>query len=152
MHTIKLFCLMLALSGGTGVAMAGEHSYNISDPTYRAECASCHIAYPPRLLPARSWRALMAGLDKHFGTDASLDPPGAARITTFLEQNAGRDRRGSSAPVLRITETRWFGHEHDELPARVWNNPKVKSAANCTACHVGADRGNFNEYGIRLPK
>lgn len=152
MHTIKLFGLLLALSGGAGLAMAGEYSYHISDPTYRAECANCHIAYPPQLLPARSWRTLMSGLDKHFGTDASLDPPTAARISTFLEQNAGRDRTGSTTPTLRITATRWFAHEHDELPARVWKNPKVKSAANCTACHVDGDQGNFSEHGIRIPK
>ena len=152
MHTLKQFGLLLTLAASAGLAVAGEHRYNISDPTYKAECASCHIAYPPSLLPARSWRALMAGLDKHFGADASLDAPTAARITAFLEQNAGRDRSGSATPVLRITETRWFVHEHDEVPTRTWNSPKVKSAANCTACHVDGDKGNFNEHGIRLPR
>jgi len=154
MHTMKRLALLLTLAGGAGLAMADkdEHRYNISNPTYKAECASCHIAYPPGLLPARSWRALMAGLDKHFGTDASLDAPTAARITAFLEQNAGRDRSGSATPVLRITETRWFVREHDEVPARTWNSPKVKSAANCTACHVDGDQGNFSEHGIRLPR
>jgi hypothetical protein len=152
MHTMKQFGLILALAGGTGLAVAGDHVYSISDPTYQAECASCHIAYPPWLLPVRSWRTLLSGLNKHFGTDASLDPQTAARVTAYLEQNAGRDRTGSSTPVLRITETRWFVHEHDEVPAHTWNNPKVKSAANCTACHVDGDKGNYSERGIRLPK
>ena len=31
-----------------------------ASPTYRAECGSCHVPYPPQLLPAESWRALMA--------------------------------------------------------------------------------------------
>jgi nitrate/TMAO reductase-like tetraheme cytochrome c subunit len=159
MHTMKRLGLMLALAGvalPAGLAMAGDHVYAISDPTYQAECASCHIAYPPQLLPERSWRALMSGLDKHFGTDASLDPQSAAAISAFLEQNAGRKRASkyssSAEPVLRITETPWFVHEHDEVPARVWKSAQVKSAANCTACHVDADKGNFNEHGIRLPK
>jgi len=152
---MKRLGVLLALTGAAipaGLAVAGDHAYTIGDPTYQTECASCHIAYPPQLLPARSWRALMSGLDKHFGTDASLDPPTAARITAFLEQNAGRDRNGASAPVLRITETRWFAHEHDEVPTRTWKSPKVKSAANCTACHVDGDQGNFSEHGIRIPK
>jgi len=156
MNTMKRFGLVLALVGGTAPAVAGDHNYNISDPTYQAECASCHIAYPPRLLPVHSWRALMSGLDKHFDTDASVDPQSAAAITAFLERNAGRKRSSkyssSAEPVLRITETPWFVHEHDEVPARVWKSPKVKSAANCTACHVDADKGNFSERGIRLPK
>ena len=40
---------------------------------YATECGACHLAYPPALLPARSWQRLMAGLDTHFGSDASLD-------------------------------------------------------------------------------
>ena len=40
---------------------------------YTLECASCHTAYPPGMLPARSWERLMAGLDRHYGSDASLD-------------------------------------------------------------------------------
>jgi hypothetical protein len=27
----------------------------------------------------------------------------------------------------------------------------VKSAANCAACHSGAERGNFDERGLRFP-
>lgn len=159
MHMTKGLGLLLALAGTTlptGLVVAGDHAYNIDNPAYQAECTSCHIAYPPRLLPARSWRALMSGLDRHFGTDASVDAQSAAAISAFLEQSAGRKRASkyssSAEPVLRITETRWFMHEHDEVPARTWNSPKVKSAANCTACHAGADRGDFSEGSIRLPK
>ena len=133
----------------TGLCWAGMAS---ADPTWKSECGSCHIAYPPQLLPASSWRALMSGLDKHFGSDASLDPQTAAGIAAFLEKNAGRDRSFSRTPALRITETRWFVHEHDEVPDRAWKNPQVKSAANCTACHVDGDKGNFDEHNIRIPQ
>lgn len=154
------FGLLAALTAGlasAGTAVADDHHYYVADnPTWKAECASCHIAYPPQLLPAESWRKVMAGLDKHFGTDASLDPKSAATIGAFLEQNAGgkRSRKYSSPaePVLRISETRWFVHEHDDVPASVWKSPKVKSAANCTACHADADKGDFNEHRVRIPK
>ena len=43
-------------------------------PAYVRECGDCHVAYPPGLLPATSWRRLMAGLDRHYGSDASLEP------------------------------------------------------------------------------
>jgi nitrate/TMAO reductase-like tetraheme cytochrome c subunit len=135
-----------------GVALAGDHRYTAPSPTVKAECGSCHIAYPPQLLPARSWRALMAGLDKHFGTDASLDPQTAATITAFLEQNAGRERLSSAQPVLRISETRWFVHEHDEVPGAVWKSPKVKSPSNCAACHSKAEQGDFSEHNVHIPK
>jgi cytochrome c553 len=152
-RSVFLVSLLASLTLAS-VAMADEHSYTSSatDPAWKAECASCHLAYPPQLLPASSWRELMSGLDKHFGTDASLDSQTAVRIATFLEKNAGRDRGSSRTPVLRITETRWFLHEHDEISDRAWKNPKVKSVSNCAACHAGAEQGDFNEHRIRIPK
>jgi nitrate/TMAO reductase-like tetraheme cytochrome c subunit len=119
---------------------------------WKAECGACHVAYPPNLLPAESWRALMSGLDKHFGSDASLDAATAREISGFLEQNAGSEISASRGkPVLRITETRWFRNKHDEVSQRDWDNPKVKSPANCTACHTQAENGNYNEDSIRIP-
>jgi hypothetical protein len=154
MKTHMRFGWLLALVAGaasTGLAVAGDHRYTASNPVWKAECGSCHIAYPPQLLPASAWRALMSGLDRHFDTDASLDAQSAAEITSFLEQHAGRERAASGPPVLRISETRWFRHEHDEVPARVWTSPGVKHPSNCAACHDGADRGDFNEHRVRIP-
>ena len=92
----------LLLSSG---ASADTHISTVSNPTWKAECSSCHVAYPPSLLPADSWRALMSGLDKHFGVDASVDAKSAAEIGAFLQKNAGRNRGASTKPILRITET-----------------------------------------------
>jgi nitrate/TMAO reductase-like tetraheme cytochrome c subunit len=116
------------------------------------ECGSCHIAYPPRLLPAASWQAIMQGLDRHFGSDATIDASAASSIGAFLQANAGRDRGASVPPVLRITETRWFVHEHAKVPARTWNSASVRNAANCGACHEGAAAGRFSEHDVRLPR
>jgi hypothetical protein len=156
MKTTKRFIPYL-LSAAVGLllssgAIADSHISTASNPTWKAECGSCHVAYPPSLLPADSWRALMSGLDKHFGVDASVDAKSAAEIGAFLQKNAGRNRGASTKPMLRITETSWFKHEHDEVGAAVWKNPKVKSASNCAACHSGAEQGNFSEHGVRIPR
>lgn len=145
--------LALALMVAAPQASAESPLYTATNDTWKTECGSCHIAYPPGLLPRRSWRAIMSGLEKHFGTDASLDPATAAEITAFLEKNAGRDRSPrDSAPSLRVTDTQWFRHEHDEVPETVWKNPTVKTAANCIACHTRADVGDFSEQSIRMPQ
>ena len=96
----------------------------------------------------------MGGLDQHFGTDASLDAQQQADILRFLEANAGQNRGSKNgSPPLRITETRWFVHEHsEELPADIWKRPSVKSAANCIACHTAAERGDYSEHTLRLPR
>jgi len=146
--------LMAAAFGVTvGVAArADEHRFAATNPVWQEECGTCHIAYPPALLPAKSWRAIMAQLDRHFGVDAGVDAPTAKTIAAFLEANAARDRQRSSAGLLRITETRWFVHEHDEVPARAWKSPAVKSTANCEACHTHAARGDFSEQTVKVPR
>jgi hypothetical protein len=155
----RMFAMVVLLTGGI---MSSAHAEDDDDdermpvaknPLWQSECGSCHVAFPPRFLPAESWRAVMAGLDRHFGSDASLEPAAAREIGAFLEKNAGSGRYATSArPVLRITETRWFVREHDEVPARAWKSPKVKSAANCAACHLQAESGNFSEHNIRIPR
>ena len=123
-------------------------------PKYQQECAACHLAYPPGLLPPASWQRLMSGLEHHFGTDASLDAASTAQITRWLTANATSERRSGrdTPPEDRITRSRWFVHEHDEIGAAVWKRASVRSPANCAACHVGAERGDFSEHTVRIPR
>jgi nitrate/TMAO reductase-like tetraheme cytochrome c subunit len=149
------FLLASLLAAMAGLpAQADEPRMAARNPAYQQECSACHLAYPPQFLSAASWRAVMGGLDKHFGSDASLDPASQSEILRYLEANAGRrDTSANGKLQLRITETRWFVHEHaEELPRNIWKNPAVKSAANCAACHTAADKGDFSERTLRLPK
>ena len=154
---MKTFSMLaLAFSGAvlfSPTVQAGDKVLTADNPTWRAECTTCHLAYPPQLLDAESWRALMAGLNRHFGVDASVDTKSAAAIGDFLERHAGNRRKyADGRPVLRISETRWFRREHDEVAASVWSRPTIKSAANCAACHREAERGDYAERNIRIPK
>ena len=143
------------------IAMAeeeGEHERGsrpataVTNEKWKNECGACHVAYPPRFLPAESWRALMSGLDKHFGSDASLDAQTAREISDFLVQNAGRGKSESTGkPLLRISDTRWFKREHGEVAQHTWSDPAVKSPANCPACHTRAESGDYSENGVRIP-
>jgi len=120
------------------------------NPAWQEECTSCHIGYPPSLLSAANWRQMMGSLDRHFGANAQLDARTRDEILAFLEQNAATKETRQSRS-LRISETPWFVRKHDEVPARAWRDPSVKSAANCGACHRGADKGNYNEHEVVLP-
>jgi hypothetical protein len=122
-------------------------------PVWKTECGECHIAYPPQLLPAASWQKMMGSLDDHFGTDASLDADVIAEILPFLEKNAGSERKYAAATgksEMRITETRWFIKEHDEVSASTWK--RIDSPANCAACHTTAEQGNYDEDFIKIPR
>jgi hypothetical protein len=136
-----------------------SHRATVNNAKWKGECGACHLAYPPRFLPAESWHAIMSGLDKHFGSNASLDAASANEITAFLEKNASTKKHevpgkneAMDKPLLRITETRWFKSEHRKVAASVWKNPKVKSPANCAACHTKAESGDFDEDNVRIPR
>lgn len=122
-------------------------------PQYHQECSSCHIAYPPGMLPAASWPRLMDNLPRHFGTDASLDEATVKQLSTWLTANAGTYKRvREQPPEDRITRSAWFQRKHDEVAASTWKRPAVKSPANCAACHPRSDQGDFNEHDIRIPR
>lgn len=119
---------------------------------YTQECAACHTGYAPGMLPARSWQRIMTGLDKHYGTDASLDAATVQQIGGWLQANAGTYKRVAEEPPQdRITRSAWFVRKHDEVAPAVWKLPSVKSAANCAACHTGADKGNYDDDNLRMP-
>lgn len=141
--------VVLALIAHEAMADAGVAP--ATNERWKAECGSCHVAYPPRLLPAGSWQQLMQRLDRHFGTDASLDAKAQEEISRYLAANAGR-REPPPGAEQRITETRWFAKEHREVPATLWKGTAVKSAANCGACHTRAEDGDYSERTLRLPK
>lgn len=146
----------LLLTGLLAAPLA--HADRIAMPanaTYQQECASCHVAFAPGLLPAASWQRIMDGLSKHFGTDASLDDKAKREIAAYLKAHAGSYKRVTEEPPQdRISKSAWFlrKHREGEVPANVWKRASVGSPANCSACHVDAAGGNFSEHDVRIPK
>ena len=160
MKTLFNLLPVLALASGAVLAdsdkYGGENRGKPAQPAqvnarWQQECGACHLAFPPGLLPAESWRKVMAGLDRHFGTDASLPAGEAREIGDFLTRHASNRWRAPTAPIA-ITKTAWFERKHDELAPAVWKRAAVKSPANCAACHPAADRGDFEEDRVRIPR
>lgn len=124
---------------------------------YRAECGSCHMAYPPSLLPAAAWENIMSALDDHFGDNAELPAAAAARIREHLLANSAqpnkRFRRDShTGTTPRITELPYIRRQHAGIPARlIQGNPDVGSLSNCQACHRRAEAGSFDEHSVNIP-
>ena len=146
--------VLLALASAASAALADSRAMPADSmlPAYRQECAACHMAYPPGMLPAASWQRMMSGLDKHYGTDASLDAATTQQLVAWLRSNAGTYKRVREEPPQdRITRTAWFERKHRQIQPMVWNLASVKSAANCAACHTGAERGSFDDDNIQFP-
>lgn len=147
---MKWFAAFALILGST-MAHADGGKFSVpNNPKWKEECGSCHIAYPPQLLTGENWQRLMGGLDKHFEANAMLNPKDNQEILDFLQRHAGRSGK-NSASSLRISDTPWFTREHREVSNNTWYDPAVKSRANCTACHVNAERGDWSERGVKIP-
>lgn len=158
--TITSTSAILASGGGEG---GSKQMPTVMNAKWKAECSSCHMLYHPGLLPERSWKAMMNGLDKHFGEDAALDAATRDEISRFLVLNSAdkSDNRRSSrinqsipaaTTPLRVSETRYFTNKHDEISAATFKRKSIGSASNCVACHQGAEKGDFSESLVKIPR
>ncbi len=152
-HRGVALLLVGAIAGGAlwsarGV-LAGERPYAgralPDDPEWRSACGECHLAYPPHLLPARSWTALMDGQADHFGEDLGLEAEPAARVERFLTSHAAEREVNEAAwyvahttppaeTPLRVTALPWWRERHP-VPD--------DDAGRCGDCHADAEAGTF---------
>ncbi|MBI4938675.1 MAG: cytochrome b/b6 domain-containing protein [Nitrosomonadales bacterium] len=130
---------------------------------WREECGSCHLAFHPSLLPARSWQRMMAEQEKHFGTDLALDESTSKALLDFMVNNAAeKSAREAAVKInssikpedapLRITETPYWVKKHQDIAESDWRSAKVKSKVNCGACHQDAEAGTFEDAAMHIPR
>jgi cytochrome b len=138
--------------------------YKKEHPLFVEECASCHILYPPYLLPKRSWKKLMANLADHFGDDASLDDKDRVDIEKYLVTHSAETstkeaafyisnfKRNKKTDIIAITKTPYWQKRHKFIDKKIFDSPKIKSRANCKACHKEFGSGKLDDALISMPK
>jgi cytochrome c551/c552 len=155
--TIRKLAVAALLAVVASPAIAAEDlGLAVTNSVARKECGACHVPYSPQFLPARSWRKIMSALNDHFGEDASLSDKARKTILDYLVANASdvsktrvarafsRDIAPTDTP-LRITRTPIWVAIHEEVAPHWWSDPRVKSKANCSACHRGAAQGFYGD-------
>lgn len=137
----------------------------VDNDSYAEECGSCHLAYPPGLLPTASWEKLLApaALEDHFGENAELDEEVLKPIQDYVLSNAAekshykRSRKIARAAErgeapLRITELSYIKRKHHEITDKmIVDNPDVQSLSNCNACHTKAEQAIFDDDTVNIP-
>ncbi|HET7730527.1 MAG TPA: cytochrome b/b6 domain-containing protein [Usitatibacter sp.] len=123
------------------------------------ECGSCHLAYPPALLPPASWRRMMAEQDRHFGEDLSLSAKAAADLLAGIggaPPSWAAWKLASSAHALgdpqRISTLPAWVEAHRALPESRYAAPFSAGRHDCEACHRDASSGIFHPRMIRSVK
>lgn len=167
-HPIMAGILFVAAAAGSGYAVA-RHSalpaYKTPteplDAAYAKECGSCHTPHHPSLAPAGTWKKIMAGLDDHFGENATLKPELTQKLTDYLTVNAAEtwDTRPANAfrnpdaqEPLRITATSRWKRYHREIPDEVFKSKPIGGRLNCSNCHGDAETGRFAPRAISIKK
>lgn len=135
----------------------------VKNDLYIKECGSCHFPYQPGLLPSNAWEKMMANLDNHFNSDATLDDKTFQTLSKYLNDNSAEknmqykrsNRIVSSIPAGQIADsistTPYMIKKHREIRKDLITQKEVKGLFNCIACHSTADKGIYSERDIKIP-
>ena len=127
----------------------------VDNEFYSEECGSCHFAYQPGLMPARSWQKIMTTLDDHFGDNAELETEEQQILMDYLIYNSAEssiyrhstnvDKSiGWNQIPLRIAEIPYISFQHDDfMDDMIEHNPQIKSRSYCNDCHTKAKDGIY---------
>lgn len=162
MLVLFLSFLIFSFIKPDNILLASKHpptDYKKKNELFVNECVSCHILYPPQLLPKKSWQLVMSDLENHFGDDASIDTVDNKNILNFLETNSAESSTQESSvkmldsiknkDIIAITKSSFWENTHKEIPKEVFTHKRIKSKANCKACHRDIEKGLIEDENIK---
>ena len=122
----------------TGTVDAVAARYQLGKELYLENCASCHVALPPEVLPTESWRQLLQEPDQHYGQ--KLPPmigPSLLIMWDYLRTYSRPFVTEEPVPY-RLSDSRFFKalHPRVDLPQPVRPN-------SCVSCHPGVAQYDY---------
>lgn len=145
-----LFLLILAWSAAAAWVLAiATHAqpittidavpqrYQLGQELYLENCATCHIAIPPAVLPVQTWQRLLQDT-QHYGIQLKplVDPP-RLLIWNYLRFFSRPLNQDEQIPY-RVTDSRYFKALHPKVKL-----PRSTQFSSCVTCHPNADTYNF---------
>ena len=122
----------------------------------------CHFAYQSELLPSASWLKILNQLDDHFGEEIDADPDTIKTISDYLKTNGAEKSSATRSKKImrsmrnqvpmRISDIPYIREKHHELDPAIFKRESVGSSANCSACHISAEKGIYDDEDVKIPK
>ncbi|AFY89509.1 MAG: hypothetical protein CLLPBCKN_008159 [Chroococcidiopsis cubana SAG 39.79] len=111
--------------------------YQLGQELYLENCATCHIAVPPAVLPVQTWQRLLQDT-QHYGVQIKplVDPP-RILVWNYL-RFASRPLNQDEEIPYRIANSRYFKALHPKVKL-----PKPTQLSSCVTCHPNANAFNF---------
>jgi hypothetical protein len=101
----------------------------------------------------------MNDLENHFGDDASIDEESNKNILAFLLKNSAETSTLEASwnflnsiedkDIIALSQTAFWKKTHEDIPKEIYNNKKIKSKANCKACHSDIEKGLIEDENIK---
>jgi hypothetical protein len=113
-------------------------AYELGEELYLENCATCHIALSPAVLPSQTWRQILEQPERHYGV--SLPPmlePTTLLIWNYLRQYSRPYPEGEPIPV-QVNFSRHFNALHPRVDV-----PRPVTPTTCVSCHPGANQYDF---------
>ncbi|MEL6469029.1 MAG: cytochrome C [Cyanobacteria bacterium J06623_4] len=138
--------ILLSVLLGMGVARATEPSYGMVDPVaardeagysvYVENCATCHVALPPAVLPRETWQTLVTDT-AHYGVTLQPFSPFDQQLMLSYLHTYSRSR-GSRPTPYRLKDSAYFQALHPGIAL-----PQPLNLRSCTTCHATATEQNY---------
>lgn len=112
-------------------------NYQLGQELYLENCASCHIALPPAVLPTQSWQQILQD-SQHYGTQLPplINPP-RLLVWKYLQAFSRPYNKEEQTPY-RVDESRFFKALHPQVKL-----PRPIEISSCVSCHASAAEYNF---------
>ena len=133
-----------------------------TNQAYKETCGECHFAYQPELMPSASWLKILNQLNDHFGEEIEAEPDTIKSISDYLKANGAETSSSKrSKKIMRslgrqvpmgITDIPYIRRKHHELHPAILKRESIGSLANCTACHITAEKGIYDDDHVKIPK
>jgi hypothetical protein len=111
--------------------------HQLGQELYLQNCASCHIALPPAVLPSETWRDILRDT-QHYGVQLKplIDPP-RVLVWNYLK-TFSRTLIPDEDKPFRVNNSRYFRALHPKVQL-----PRPVGISSCVTCHPGANEYNF---------
>lgn len=111
--------------------------YQLGQELYLENCAGCHIALPPAVLPTQTWKEILQD-SQHYGTQIPplIDPP-RLLVWNYLQKFSRSQAKEEETPY-RVDDSRYFKALHPKVKL-----PRPIQITSCVSCHPSAAQYNF---------
>lgn len=120
---------------GTVDVVPAKHK--LGQELYLENCATCHIALPPAVLPSQTWKNLLQDSQHYGATIKPLVDPGRILVWRYMS-TFSRPHKADEVTPYRLSSSRYFKALHPQVKF-----PRPVKLGSCVSCHPGVSEYNF---------